>query len=587
MSTSDTTRSSIRRSRRQFLIAGLEGASLLGTSELWRRWGPDLVYDGPNFPITPLLTGYIQDSGATSDILYTHLRLQNLAGLFQQPCPDISVAFAPDKTVILKAAEALGFAAVTLLLLERWTNTAPWKTIAPAPLASLDQRLDRLGAHLALEPKLAGLLRYRLPTRTNVSRAIFLGAALTHAFSGSLNVLIDRLAAYVGGTPFHGLIASRNVFETLAFIVLPPFYVYQTRVERKSALKTVHADRAGRPDAYLQTFEIRCNEEARRIYVHVLSLPHPETCQSKYLQAAELVQEQSRQCLSANLSLFTNSYASRYPLVNLGHHYNPQVDWIDPGDRVLPTDSLYSHFLDLGAHTVPDAILLLNADQELLAATPLIWGGHAGISFGQMVYATRRLLPSEYNAFSLKGALWTPSLTQGLSDEALTIDIEERLPLWKDLLSAPIVSEFVAGDATTNRLLMFSPEGIDVITGKAGYDHLHSLAQSRAYADLRRQVTLVRPGAIVREGEVPQGRTDDANLNGKSAINWVVLKDRRIHAFVIGTQTARFDYAQELKVVREVLQQAGVEYDYLVDCDEHTAGNLRIPQGAFFRDVTY
>jgi hypothetical protein len=564
----------------------MEGTTLVAASELWRRWGPESVLHGPTFSISKLLTGRILDSSSTSDILYTDLCLQDLSGQFRQACADIRIAFSPDKTVILKTAEAAAFTAATLLLLERLTHPTPWKTISLAPLAALDHRLSRSGAYQALAPALRTLLRYRLPTFANLSRSAFLGYALAQAFSGNLNVLIDSVAAAVGGTPFHGIIASRNVFETLAFIVLPPFYVSDACLERQSTLKTVHTDQLGRPDAHLQTFEVRCNQATRKIYVHVLSLPHPEQCEIRYIQAAELTETRPRQCLSAHLDLFANTCQSNHPLVDVGHHFNPQVDWIDPTDRVSPADSLYSQFLDLGFHTAPDAIAVLNADQELLAITPFTWGGRAGINFGQKVFAHRQLAPSEYNAFCLKGALWAPALTQGLTDQALVRDIEDNLPLWKDLLSAPIVSEFVAGDPTTHRLLMVSPEGMDVITGEAGYERLHSLAQSQGLPELRQRLTLIRPGAIVRAGEVPQGRTDNDNLNGKSAINWLVLKDRKIQAFIIGTQTARFDYEQELKVVREVLQRASLEYDYLVDCDEHTAGKLRVPRGAFYRDAT-
>jgi len=92
-----------------------------------------------------------------------------------------------------------------------------------------------------------------------------------------------------------------------------------------------------------------------------------------------------------------------------------------------------------------------------------------------------------------------------------------------------------------------------------------------------RSLTLLRGGPVVRPGEMPIGRLDDTNINDKSAINWMLLADGHIQGFVIGLQTARFDYGTELPPVTEIIEQVGLHWDYLVDCDEHTAGQMLLP----------
>lgn len=579
--TTASSKTQFKLSRRQFLRLAAGGAVLWPLAEGWRAYGPAEVERSARFPITNLMSGELVDASTSSEIFYENLRLHTLAGGDEHACADVPVSFLPDKTLVLKAAEGAALAAVVLLILERLTNPAPVQVLG-GPL------LDRLfwgGARAEkVREALKKALTYRDVRLENVGWAALAGLAFARAFGGSLNVWLDRLAAVIGGSPFHGVIASRNVFETLAYIVSPPFYVQAAEVGAASAVKPVRVAPAGPADAYLRTYEVNCQPQGSRIYVHTLQVAQPERGRVKYLHASGMPGAAGRQTLSANLDTLLEASGVHERLMMVGHHYAPEVDWVERGEKAGPWAGPLSEVASLAVHTTPDGLGVTNADGRLLGFTPLIWAGGVGSNFGQRVEAHRRLRPSEYNGLCLKGAQWVPALTLGWDTATLARDVVEQPQLWKDLLCEPIIEEFAAHDPATSRLLMIDGDRLEVVDGPAGYDHLMQLA-GRALRDetagqALRELTLIRPGSIVENSEVPQGRANINNPNGKSAINWVVVKGGQIQGFVIGLQTARFEYALELTLVRQMLRSSGMEYDYLIDCDEHTAGQLKVPWSA-------
>ncbi|GAB4527251.1 MAG: hypothetical protein Fur0018_12810 [Anaerolineales bacterium] len=561
-------------SRREFLKVMGGSTALLGLAALWAKAGPEATLTSEIFAITDLLEGQMVDSSATSDILYRNLRLHTLDERHVWPLADLHIAFLPDKTLMLRAAEALSVGALLFLLLERYTNTALLREPRLQAIQNLDAFLrQRWPAYRPLAPRLMRALASRPPLPQNVLLAAVGGASAAAAFGGLANIGIDALAARIGGTPIHGAIASRTVFESLAFIVLQDTYVAQARLTRYSAVKELYRSAEGRLEAALHTFEVEANPGAHKMYVHAVRVLHPQDCRPCYVHAADQTKEQG---IAARLDLLTPDKGETHPL---GHHYDPAVDWVAPQDA----DSLWarwrSAFLGMAVHNTPDGIGVCARDGRVLAFTPLAWASPSASNFGARVLCRRHLLPSEYNAFALKGAVWTPSLTAPWGDEALRRDLLDRLPLWRDLWCGETAIEFRPGDAATRRVLHITTEKIEVWPCEQAFERLISLAQRGDGPAMRelRTLNLLRGGPVVRPAEIPIGRLDDTNINDKSAINWMALDGGRIQGFVIGLQTARFDYDVEIPLVTEILQQAGIRWEYLVDCDEHTAGQMLLP----------
>lgn len=561
-------------SRREFLKVAASSTALLGAAAYWARHGPEISLTSEIFPITDLLDGQMVDSSASSDIIYRRLRLHTLDESHTWPLDALHIAFLPDKTLMLRVAEALTVGMLLFVVLERRTNPAPLRAPRLQAIRNLDAFLrQRWPGYRPLAPWLARVLASRPPQMQNVTWAAAGGLSAALAFGGAVNIGIDALAARIGGTPIHGAIASRTVFESLAFVALQDTYVERTRILRRAKPKEIYRSAQGRLEAALHTFELEAEPGARRMYVHAVQVVHPQKCRVCYAHAAEWGEAQG---IATRLDLMLPDEGPRHAL---GHHFDPLVDWITPDDPTPRGARWRSAFLNLAVHNTPDGIGVRAPDGRVLAFTPLAWASPAASNFGQRVMARRRLLPSEYNAFALKGAIWTPALCAPWDDDALRRDLLDRLPLWHDLWCGETAIEFRPADETTRRVLHITAERVNVLPCEQAFERLISLAQRGDAAAMRelRSLTLLRGGPVVRPGEMPIGRLDDTNINDKSAINWMLLADGHIQGFVIGLQTARFDYDTELPLVTEIIEQVGLRWDYLVDCDEHTAGQILLP----------
>ena len=562
-------------SRREFLKVMSSSAALLGLAALWAKAGPEVSLVSQTFAITDLLEGEMVDSSASSDILYRNLRLHTLDERYAWSLSDLRIAFVPDKTLMLRLAEALAVGALLFLLLERYTNSAPLREPRLQAARNLDAFLQqRWPLYRPFAPRLQRALASRPPRPQNVALAAAGGVSAAVAFGGMANIAIDALAARIGGTPVHGAIASRTVFESLAFVALQDTYIEQVRLLRRSPLKELYRGTGGRLEAGLYTFEVEATPLPRKMHVHAVRLLHPQDCRQCYVHAAS--RSTKAQAIAARLDLLV---PQREGMHAVGHHYDPAVDWVAPQDEDSRKARRWSAFLNLAVHNTPDGIGVCAPDGQVLAFTPLAWASRAASNFGERVICRRRLLPSEYNAFALKGAVWTPALTDPWSDADLRHDLLERLPLWRDLWCGETSIEFRPADATTRRVLHITPRKIEVWPCEQALEELVSLARRGDGPAMRalRSITLLRGGPVVRPGEMPVGRLDDTNINDKSAINWIALAEGRIQGFLIGLQTARFDYETELPLVGQILEEAGIRWEYLVDCDEHTAGQLLLP----------
>ncbi|GAB4406630.1 MAG: hypothetical protein OHK0052_27870 [Anaerolineales bacterium] len=569
-------------SRRDFLKITGSGALLLALSEVWRRNGADIALESEDFTITGVLRGRLRNSSRSSDLFFHSLVQHTLDDAHQWQMADIPLAFTPDKTLILKTAEGIAFATLIFLALERLNNPAPMQRLRPEVLRGLDAHLQSWAAYRQIRPGLLKALEYRPPKSKNMLWGALGGAAAANAFSGIANIAIDKSAAAIGGTPIHGAIASRNIFESLAFVALPPFFVEQVSLGRRAQPKLVYGSAAA-PYAVLHTFEAVANSGAQTFAVHVLHLPQPEKCSVRYVHAAATSPSPNTPALAANLHLMAETQPNQaVPLRAIGHHTDPAVDWLDRRDPDSLTARWRANFLALGVHNTPDGIGVSAPDGQLLAFAPLSWAGGAASNFGAQVLARRALLPSEYNAFAMKGAVWTPALTARLPQKALINDLIERRPLWRDLWTGATSIEYNPPNATTQRALQIYDDRVEVLASEEAENllaqiALRATAGSTQDAENLRAVTLIRSGVIVFPGEIPISRVDDENINDKSAIHWMVVKDGRIQAFVIGLQTARFEYALEIPFVSRLLEEVGIAWDFLIDCDEHTAGQLLLP----------
>jgi len=551
------------------------GALLLGLSELARRAMPEVRLVSPQFDITALLRGQLVDSNASSDILYRSLRMHTLDEARTWEIAPIPIVFLPDKTLLLKAAEGLALGVLGFLALERLTNRAPLREPQLQAVRILDAYLkQRVRAYRSVSPALARLLAYRPPRPRNIALAASGGAGAAHALGNTFNIGIDLLAARIGGTPIHGAIASRTVFESLAFIALQDTFVSQARIVQRARPKVVSRDARGRVEAWLHTFQIEANGGHTAFFVHVLQVAQPEASTPCYVHASSLPAPAGEQTISATLEAMHPQQDGK--TYNLGHHFDPAVDWLTRGDALPAGARLRGRFLALGVHNTPDGVGVRAPSGRVLAFTPLSWASPAASNFGQRVNSRRRLAPSEYNVFCLKGALWTPALHARHSARETQRDLLEHRPLWEDLWTGPTAIEYTPPDDTTRRALHILPDRIEVLPAQEAADMLLGLAQHGDTASASR-LTLLRGGPIVRPGEIPAGRVDDPNINDKSAINWMVLRGGKIQGFVTGLQTMRFEYAVEIPLVRALLEQVGMDWEYLVDCDEHTAGRLQLP----------
>lgn len=569
-------------SRRDFLKIAGSGALLLALSEAWRRGAPEIALESETFAINGLLRGRLRNGSRSSDLFFFDLVQHTLDDAHQWQIADISIAFTPDKTLILKTAEGIAFATLIFLALERLNNPAPMQQLRPEALRGLDAHLQSWAAYRQIRPGLLKALEYRPPKSEHILWGAVGGAAAANAFSGIANIAIDQSAATIGGTPIHGAIASRNIFESLAFVALPPFFVEQVTIGRRAHPKIVYGPAAA-PYAVLHTFEAVANAGAQTFAVHVLHLPQPEKCSVRYVHAAATSPSPNFPALAANLHLMAETQPNQtVPLRAIGHHSDPAVDWIDRRDPDSITARWRANFLSLGVHNTPDGIGVSAPDGQLLAFAPLSWAGGAASNFGAQVLARRALLPSEYNTFAMKGAIWTRAITKQVPQKALIADLLDRRPLWHDLWTGATSIEYNPPDATTQRTLQIYDDRVQVLTSEEAENLLEQIAlrataSSTQDAEKLRGITLIRSGVIVFPGEIPNSRIDDENINDKSAIHWMVVKDGHIQAFVIGLQTARFEYALEIPFVSRLLEEVGIAWDFLMDCDEHTAGQLLLP----------